>query len=184
MCFVPETKLGPLNGQTFMKISFQSDLSGFYAIRQISSVFNISVSSPWLISSHVYYSFTLPSACGVPVPVRLLTMIYESSHFCTQIMVTKSINSLRCGAECLKYHTAGWRWGIYKEQIIVQPFPVPQSSLTSAAFLSHWATAPVMSHIPTPPPRHSTSRSLAWILPAFCRHVLRDHINWIQRSPC
>ena len=59
MCFVPETKLGPLNGQTFMKISFQSDLSGFYAIRQISSVFNISVSSPWLISSHVYYSFTV-----------------------------------------------------------------------------------------------------------------------------
>lgn len=144
----------------------------------------ISVSSPWLISSHVYYSFTLPSACGVPVPVRLLTMIYESSHFCTQIIVTKSINSLRCGAKCLKYHTAGWRWGIYKEQIIVQPFPVPQSSLTSAAFLSHWATAPVMSHIPTPPPRHSTSRSLAWILAAFCRHVLRDHINWIQRSPC
>lgn len=49
-----------------MKIPFQSDLSGFYAIRQISSVFNISLSSPWLISSHVYYSFTSPRACGVP----------------------------------------------------------------------------------------------------------------------
>ena len=117
-------------------------------------------------------------------PVRLLTMIYESSHFCTQIMVTKSINSPRCGEECLKYDTASWRWGLYKEQIIVQPFPVPQSPLTSAAFLSHWATAPVMNHIPTPPPRHSTSHSLAWILAAFCRHVLTDHMNWIQRSPC
>ena len=65
-CFLPETNLGPLNVQIFMKIPFQSDLSGFYAIRQISSVFNISLSSPWLISSHVYYSFTLPRACGVP----------------------------------------------------------------------------------------------------------------------
>lgn len=33
-------------------------------------------------------------------------------------------------------------------------------------------------------PRHSTGRSLAWILAAFCRHALTDHINWIQRSPC
>lgn len=98
---------------------------------------------------------------GCASPCVLLTMIYESSHFCTQIMVTKSINSLRCGAECLKYHTASWRWGIYKEQIIVQPSPVPQSSLTSAAFLRHWATAPVMSHIPTPP--HVTPRATPWL---------------------
>lgn len=61
-CFLPETKLGPLNVRTFMKISFQSDLSGFYAIRQTSSVVNISLSSPGLISSHVYCSFNLPSA--------------------------------------------------------------------------------------------------------------------------
>lgn len=74
-------------------------------------------------------------------------------------MVTKSINSLRCGAECLKYHTASWRWGIYKEQIIVvNHFLCSEFSDLSCFFkaLSHSSCYEPHSHTS---PRHSTGHS-------------------------
>lgn len=111
------------------------------------------------------------------IPVRFLTMIYGNSHFCTQIMVDQiHIFSQMRSAEPLKYHIARGERDISKQQIIVQQFPVPQPPLTSAAFLSDWPTAPVMSHMPTPPPRSSISHSLAWILASFCH--TEDHVDW------
>lgn len=72
--------------------------------------------------------------------------------------------------------------GAFTRQIIVQPFPVPQSSLTSAAFkaLSHSSCYEPHSHTP-----HVLPRAAPWLGSLYLLSPrLNRSINWIQRSPC
>lgn len=163
--FTP-VKLGPLNVQKFMKISFKVIFLAFMLSGRPVLFVNISLlSSPGLISSHVYCSFNLPSAGVCPVPVRLLTMIYIGAVISAHKSWWWSINSLRCGAECLKYHTASWRWGIYKGADYCTTISCASEFSDLSCFLRHWATA-LLWAIPTPP-HVLTGRSLAWILAAL-----------------
>ena len=105
-------------------------------------------------------------------PVRLLTVIYGDSHFCTQIMVDQiHVFSQVWGRASEIPHSkqeGHWQVAHYCTTISCAP-----ASSDLGAFLSHWSTAPVMGHIPTPPPHSSTSHSPACILAAVSRTALQ-----------